>query len=73
MLALAALAWGIAGWILAVPVLAVGVLLIWQARTPTVESQAEVAEGRRRTYAQFEKDLNDPTGTSAISIFRDPH
>lgn len=71
LLALTALAWGIAGWILALLVCAIGALLMRRGQTATVESDAEAAEGRRRTYAQFQKDLHDPTGTSAISIFRD--
>lgn len=71
LLTLTAFAWALAGWLLAMPVFAVGVLLMRQARKAPAESAEEVAEGRRRTYAQFQKDLHDPTGTPAISIFRD--
>lgn len=71
LLALTALAWAIAGWFLAVPAFAVGVLLMRQTRKATAESLAEAAEGRRRTYAQFQKDLHDPTGAAGIALLRD--
>lgn len=71
LLALTALAWAIAGWFLGVPVFAVGVLLMWRARKAPVESEAEAADGRRRTYAQFQKDLHDPTGAAGIALLRD--
>ncbi|MGQ0700315.1 MAG: hypothetical protein ACT4PZ_19000 [Panacagrimonas sp.] len=71
LLTLTVFAWALAGWLLAVPVYAIGVVLMRQARKAPAESPEEAAEGRRRTYAQFQKDLNDPTGTPAVSIYRD--
>lgn len=60
-----------AGWPLALVMLAVGVFLVRRASKARPESPEEAAEGRRRTYAQFQKDLHDPTGTAAVSIYRD--
>lgn len=71
MLALVALAWGIAGWVLAAPAILVGILLMRRTRRLPAESGAEAAEGRQRTYAQFQKDLNDPTGAAGIALLRD--
>ncbi len=71
LLLLAAFAWALAGWLLAAPVLAAGVLVMRRARKLPAETPEEVAEGRRRTYAQFQKDLHDPTGGAGISLLRD--
>lgn len=61
-----------AGWTTALVVLSVGAFLVWRASRPApAETPEEQAEGRQRTYAQFKKDLEDPTGTAAVSIFRD--
>ena len=71
LLLLTAFAWALAGWILAVPVLAAGVLVMRRARKLPADTPEEIEEGRRRTYAQFQKDLHDPTGGAGISLLRD--
>ena len=67
----AAVAGAIGGWPAALIALVIGAVLLRRASKAPVETQEEAAEGRRRTYAQFQKDLHDPTGTAAVSIYRD--
>lgn len=67
----AAVAGAIGGWPIALIVLVVGLVLVRRASKAPAESPEEAAEGRRRTYAQFQKDLHDPSGTAAASIYRD--
>lgn len=67
----AAVVGAIGGWPVALIALALGIVLLRRAGKAPPESPAEVAEGRRRTYEQFQKDLHDPTGTAAVSIYRD--
>lgn len=61
----------IGGWPIAVIALVVGLVLVRRASKAPAESPEEAAEGRRRTYAQFQKDLHDPTGGAGISLLRD--
>ncbi|MGQ0622770.1 MAG: hypothetical protein ACT4QA_23175 [Panacagrimonas sp.] len=61
----------LAGWPLALAALIVGLIFLRRASKAPDEGPEEAAEGRQRTYAQFQKDLHDPTGTPAVSIFRD--
>lgn len=68
---LAAGAAALAGWPLAVVVLVVGVIVMRRGTKAPAETLEEEAEGRRRTYAQFQKDLHDPTGAAGISLLRD--
>lgn len=67
----AAVAGAIGGWPIALIVLVIGLVVVRRASEAPAESQEEAAEGRRRTYARFRKDLHDPTGTAAVSIYRD--
>ena len=67
----AAVAGAIGGWPVALIALIVGVALMRRASKAPSETPEEAAEGRRRTYAQFQKDLHDPSGTAAVSIYRD--
>lgn len=66
-----AVAGAIGGWPLALIALVIGVVLLRHASNTPAETPEEAAEGRRRTYARFQKDLHDPTGTAAVSIYRD--
>lgn len=67
----AAVTGAVGGWPVSLIALVIGVVLVRRASKAPPESQEETAAGRRRTYAQFQKDLSDPTGTAAVSIFRD--
>lgn len=67
----AAVAGAIGGWPVALIALVLGIVLLGRASKTPAETPEEAAEGRRRTYAQFQKDLHDPTGTAAVSIYRD--
>ena len=67
----AAVAGAIGGWPIALIVLVIGVLMLRRASKAPAETPEEAAEGRRRTYAQFQKDLHDPTGGAGISLLRD--
>lgn len=67
----AAIAGAVGGWPLALIALVIGIALLRRASKAPAETPEEAAEGRRRTYARFQKDLHDPTGTAAVSIYRD--
>lgn len=67
----AAVAGAVGGWPVAVIALVLGIVLLQRASKAVAETPEETAEGRRRTYAQFQKDLHDPTGGAGISLLRD--
>ena len=67
----AAVAGAIGGWPIALIALVIGAFLLRRASKAPAETPEETAEGRRRTYAQFQKDLHDPTGGAGISLLRD--